>query len=299
MDSAKSAPVNLKENSVRVFDKGYSYTDLVKSIHADVGNQRIIGCVKSSGQWIVTLKNGADAELIQETGLEIKGEYSNVVGVEKTILTVSRYGIPSYIEDAELSSKLEGYGCLVKTDWTRNHHEEFPEIENGIRYARVQMPTNAKNLPYAVTIDNIHMRVKHNDQIKVCNNCLSEKHTMKECPKYICRLCGKQGHAERRCPKVKCFRCQQFGHKSFDCTEEVDPNENDLDAQDTMETNSETPDNAEKPIEDNVAEVPTSLPTNTQPQQKPPKSPKKAKATTTATKKNPTDEAQKTRLQRT
>ncbi|KAJ8018602.1 hypothetical protein HOLleu_43324 [Holothuria leucospilota] len=52
----------------------------------------------------------------------------------------------------------------------------------------------AKSLPCAIVIGGIHLRLKHNGQCLVCNNCLSEDH-FKRCPLYLCSSCGQQNRA--------------------------------------------------------------------------------------------------------
>ena len=220
MGSAKPNSYALKTNSVRIMDNTYNPKDVLRAIASDIGKENIIGCVKTSGQWIITLKNLEDADLLQETGLNIKDDTCTVTGVTKSIVTVSLFGVPSWIDDRELSERLQEFGCTMKTGWTRKYYEDYPAIENGIRFVRLELPKNTKSLPYAITVGGVHMRLKHNGQIKVCNRCLSTDHIMKDCPQYTCRGCGEQGHSESRCPEVKCFRCNQFGHKSFLCNEE-------------------------------------------------------------------------------
>ena len=126
--------------------------------------------------------------------------------------------MPAFIDDEELSDKLKEFGCKLKGEWTHKTYEEFPAVENGIRYIRLELPTNAKSLPYSIFMSGVHLRLKHNGQSRVCNICLSSEHIMRECDKYTCKECGMQGHSENKCPAVKCYRCQQFGHKSFDCS---------------------------------------------------------------------------------
>ena len=239
MDSAKSALQQLKSKSIRVLDSGYSHDDVLKSIIEDVGDNTIVGCVKTSGYWTITMKNSADAELIQDTGLEIKGEQCEVWGVEKSILTVSLFGVPCYISDSELTNKLEEYGCVIKAKWTRKYYENYPGVENGTRFARVQLPNKAKSLPYVIVVAGEHLKLKHNRQSKVCNICLSDDHVMRQCPEYVCRECEGHGHPESRCPKVKCFRCLQFGHKSFVCPKN-DAESETWSEQDSTDTNSVT-----------------------------------------------------------
>ncbi|PIK34248.1 putative zinc finger CCHC domain-containing protein 10-like [Apostichopus japonicus] len=104
------------------------------------------------------------------------------------------------------------------------HIPGISNIENGIRYIRLELPTECKSLPYAMTLNGVHMRLKHNGQTRVCNLCLENDHIMRNCPKYVCRECNSQGHWEAKCPQVRCFKCNDLGHKSFNCPQAGDDN---------------------------------------------------------------------------
>lgn len=271
MSSTKTRGDVLKTYSVRVVDNTYNPIDVINAVSMDIGNENVRGCVKCNGQWIITMKTKEDAELLQETGLKIGKDSCTVTGVSKNIITVSCFGVPSYVEDHELSGKLTDFGCLIKSQWTHKYYTEFPGVENGIRFVRVELPPNARSLPYAINIDGEHIRIKHNGQTKVCNKCLSDSHIMRDCPQYTCRECGSQGHAESRCPQVKCFRCNSYGHKSFLCQTEspqtisvdppmksspqskpVPPTEQETSAPSvpvSMDTTPETPEKTTKPAE--------------------------------------------------
>lgn len=225
----------LKDNSVRIIDSSYNASDVLKAISNDIGKENIMGVVKTGGQWIATLKKSQDVELLQEIGLTIKNDQCVVTGVSKIITTVSFFGVPYYIEDNELTNKLIELGCKVKSNWTRKHYEDYPSIENGIRFVRVELPNKTRSLPYALTFGDIHLRIKHNGQTRVCNRCLSEDHLMRNCPKYSCKVCHAQGHSESRCPNVQCYRCHEYGHKSFLCPE----NQRDGQQENTQESNQE------------------------------------------------------------
>lgn len=207
----------MKNNSVRITDNKFEARDVLRALSDDIGKENILGCVNSNGQWIVTLKETTDVELLQEAGVLIDGVGYEVRGVTRNLLTVSLFGVPVFIDDDELSDKLREFGCILKSAWTHKTYEDFPNVENGIRYIRLELPSNAKSLPYSIFISGVHLRLKHNGQSRVCNICLSSDHIMRECKQYTCKECGMQGHSESKCPRVKCYRCQQFGHKSFDC----------------------------------------------------------------------------------
>ena len=218
----KHVPVCLKTNSVRFVDNGYEYGAVVEIISEEVGLHNIMGCVKSAGQWIVTMKNSDDAQLLQEIGIKVGNDICLVSGVLKSIVTVSLFGVPVYITDDELTQKLVEFGCTLKSKWIRKHYKEYPAVENGIRYVRIELPNNVKSLPYAIIVGGVHLRMKHNGQTRVCNRCLSDTHIMKDCPDYVCRECGRQGHSESRCPRVLCYNCHKHGHKSFLCPGKAD-----------------------------------------------------------------------------
>ena len=252
----------LKDNSVRLIDNNYEATDVLKPIADDIGKENILGCVKTQGQWIITLKNREDMQLLQRTGIKIKGQCCPITGVTQTLLTVSFFGVPSYIDDYDLTQKLEEYGCKIKSKWTHKCYEQFSNIENGIRFVRLELPSQAKSLPYAVTINNVHMKLKHNGQLRVCNLCLSEDHLMKECPHYQCRECGQQGHTARRCPNIRCYKCDKAGHRSFQCKEIVRNEEPYLTHGPTADP---TMTDAESPMKtDNNMKTPSNIPTETE-----------------------------------
>ncbi|KAJ8022579.1 DNA-binding protein HEXBP [Holothuria leucospilota] len=50
-------------------DIEFNARDVISAISDDIGKGNILGCVKTAGQWIVTLKNADDAELLQAKSL--------------------------------------------------------------------------------------------------------------------------------------------------------------------------------------------------------------------------------------
>ncbi|PIK39667.1 putative zinc finger CCHC domain-containing protein 10-like [Apostichopus japonicus] len=160
------------------------------------------------------------------------------------------------MDDEELTEKLEEYGCTIKGSWHRKTYPEYPNIENGIRYVRLELPSSVQSLPYAIVINKVHMRLKHNGQSKVCNLCLGNDHIMRNCPKYLCKICNRQGHTESHCPNVECFNCHEMGHKSYNCpqnNENAQDENNDMNPSNTKDEEetrpSESPDTIEEPMD--------------------------------------------------
>lgn len=243
-------------------DRNYDADDVIKAVEGEIGRSNILGCVKVVGQWVITLSNDGDAELLQGTGLLIKEDVCEVIGVGRSFVTVSFFDVPTFVNDEDLSAKLIELGCDIKSPWTRKHYAKFPHIENGIRYVRLQLPNKKKSLPYAITVGGIHLRLKHNGQTKVCNNCLSEGHIMRNCPDYKCKNCDLQGHRESRCPKTQCYKCHQFGHKSFQCHgDKCQQNEDDLNypveqmEAENLEANVEETENVSQTIDNQNSEI--------------------------------------------
>lgn len=190
----------LKENSIYVIYSNSDADDVIKAVKGAIGRSNILGCVKVVGQWVITFSNDGDAELLQGTGLLIKEDVCEVIGVGRSIVTVSFFDVPTFVNDEDLSAKLIELGCVIKSLWTRKHYAKFPHIENGIRYA-----------------------------LKYVTIALAKDTYMRNCSDYKCKNCDLRGHRDSRCPKTQCYKCHQFGHKSFQCLgDKRQQNEDDL-----------------------------------------------------------------------
>ena len=73
-------------------------------------------------------------------------------GVTKTLTTVSLFGVPTFVSDNELTEKLLELGCIMKGEWTHKTYNDYPGVENGIRFVRLELPSKAKSLPYVITV---------------------------------------------------------------------------------------------------------------------------------------------------
>jgi hypothetical protein len=193
----------MKKRTIYISDKGYNHVDFIKGIEEEIGGGRIHGVVKTGLTWQITLKEGVEVEDLAESGLRVKGDDVEVKLVSRNIVTVSFLGVPSYISEDELSERLREFGVTQKAPWTRKKYADYPEIESGILFTRIEIPSNVASLPYATKISYVYVSVKHNGQTKVCNRCLSPDHLARSCPEGIkCYYCGLPGHIKRNCPDL-------------------------------------------------------------------------------------------------
>ena len=148
--SGTTAPVvnkylQMRENSVKLTDQTFSARDVLTAVAEDIGKENILGCVKVRLEWVLTVSTKSDAELLQSAGLVVAGKPCDVRGVTKSLITASIFGVPAFISDEVLTEKLTSYGCKIRGEWTHKKYEDFPSVDNGIRYARIELPANTKS----------------------------------------------------------------------------------------------------------------------------------------------------------
>ncbi|XP_041374152.1 protein air1-like [Gigantopelta aegis] len=60
-----------------------------------------------------------------------------------------------------------------------------------------------------------YFRVLRDNQLKVCYNCMSDSHVIKDCPDIVCNFCKEKGHYAKNCNKT--FLCDKCGNKEEEC----------------------------------------------------------------------------------
>lgn len=129
------------------------------------------------------------------------------------ITVVSIMKLPSFIEDKEIVGKLRSKGVEVVSPVYRR---AIPgtQVADGTRFMRCRFPPGLVALPWTIPfkIDSTvkYFRLVHNNQAKVCSECMSPEHMRRDCPYFECHGCGERGHSMKQCNALKCPHCQKL-----------------------------------------------------------------------------------------
>ena len=84
---------------------------------------------------------------------------------------------------------------------------------------KVKYSSNIESLAYSVKCQTVecdeYFRVLPDNQMKVCYNCMSDKHFIREWPNIVCHFRKEKGHYVLDCPKT-CL-CDRRGSKEEEC----------------------------------------------------------------------------------
>lgn len=129
-------------------------------------------------------------------------------------LVVSFMGLPAYIEDGEIITKLESWGVSA-VSVVRRRMWPGTDVADGTRFVKVRFTDTVQSLPYSARFITAagpeYFRVIHDRQVRVCRGCLQPDHVYRDCPEFLCRRCGKQGHYARECVEPRERRCHECG----------------------------------------------------------------------------------------
>lgn len=129
------------------------------------------------------------------------------------ITVVSVIKLPSYIKDEDIKNKIESKGVKVVSPVYRR---AIPgtQVADGTRFMKCKFPPGMISLPWTMPFkigsEVKYFRVVHNNQTKVCSECLSPEHMRRECPYIDCHGCGSVGHRMRNCQAQKCNFCHKL-----------------------------------------------------------------------------------------
>lgn len=195
-------------------DSDISVEKLIEEIEKTCGLNTLYACVPKGRCCFEITVGERETYNVLKNGLEIDGQSVWFSEVSRRSLVVSFMHLSSYVEDDEITAKLEDMGVEILSDIKRRYHRGT-NVADGTRYVRVTLPHEVKSLPYAMKFrtgnTSEYFKVVHDNQTKVCSLCLSAAHTHKACPEFRCHRCNLQGHVVRNCETPKCDGCGYYG----------------------------------------------------------------------------------------
>jgi hypothetical protein len=200
--------------TVNLSDNGQlTASSVINSIEESCGAGAVFACVPKPGNmYEVTMADRSSVQIVLD-GVQVNDCTLVCREVVQTSMVVSFMHLSAYVLDEEISQKLLDLKVELLDDIKR-HYYKGTQVADGTRYVRIRLPTNVKSLPYSMKFYNgksyEFAKVLHNNQIRVCSECLSDDHLYKQCPLFTCHRCGGQGHTRRQCKATLCPKCREF-----------------------------------------------------------------------------------------
>ena len=199
-------------------NKRVSARSVIEEAEIICGEGNVLAVVPRSGNiYEVTVKDKRSSDELVNTPFEIDGKRFKCDAIYSEEKVVSFLHLPAFIPDSEIKRKLDDYHAEMMSPIKRRMYPGT-NIADGTRYVVVKFPPNISSLPYTMKFDLgknkfEYIRVKHDNQSKVCSKCLSSDHLYAECPMNKCYRCNDYGHLSKYCPSVPCVRCNLYPSK--------------------------------------------------------------------------------------
>ena len=179
-----------------------SLRELKAAIEEEIESGIIVFQDLGSGEFLLELETGADAESLIEEGFDVGVAHINCHPPNAQYTNVSIIGLRSYIEDQDVKEVLSKYGEIkgevIRLKYKADH--ELAGLQNGNRLVKVLL--GKKSIPYSLRIQGEWCRIIHNNQQPVCSQCHEMGHTRKRCPEVECRICKEKGHMSYVCEQI-------------------------------------------------------------------------------------------------
>ncbi len=206
-----------KDCTVRIFVgecRKFKGRDIVEAVEEISGYLSVLACVPRFDKFEVTLSEPRLGDDLLD-GVYIKGEHFEVESCVKREMVVSFMNLPAYFPDELILTRVQTFGCTPLSEVYRHYVDD--RWTDGTRYLKVRFPPHVRSIPYSVKFNTpdgiVHCTTVHNDQVKVCNHCLSPGHVRRDCKLVDCYRCGQKGHLASDCRADKCPDCGRFPAK--------------------------------------------------------------------------------------
>ena len=191
---------------------------VIESAENLCGEGNVLAVVPRSGNlYEITVKDKDASNELCNGAFQVAGIEYRCHAVYSEEKVVSFLHLPAFISDNDIIRKLEAFGAELKSPIKRRLYRGT-NVADGTRYVVVKFPPNVSSLPYTMKFDLgnnkfEYIRVKHDNQSKVCSKCLSDDHLYVDCPENKCYRCNEFGHLVRFCPSMPCDRCEKYPSK--------------------------------------------------------------------------------------
>lgn len=113
------------------------------------GEDAVVALVRKRDGYEITFSSKEAAQECLDNGFQIERRQYDAVSVSNSDLLVNLNSVPAYVDDSEIVKKLENLGCTAVNEVRR---VKIEGVETGRRKVLVQLPTNMRSLPRAITV---------------------------------------------------------------------------------------------------------------------------------------------------
>lgn len=174
-----------------VDNKRVTARSVIESSENIYGDGNVLAVVPRSGNlYEITVKDKDASNELCNGAFQVAGIEYRCHAVYSEEKCVSFLHLPAFFSDDDIIRKLDALGAELKSPIKRRVYRGT-NVADGTRYVVVKFPHNVTSLPYTMKFDLgnnkfEYIRVKHDNQSKVCSKCLSDEHLYVDCPENKC-----------------------------------------------------------------------------------------------------------------
>lgn len=129
---------------------------ILKPLYSEkFGEEAIVALVRKRDGYEITFSSKEAAQECLDNGFQVDRRQYDAVSVSNSDLLVNLNSVPAYVDDSAIIKKLTDLGCTYVSEIK---HHKIEGVETGRRKVLVQLPSNMRSLPRAISVKSVSGR---------------------------------------------------------------------------------------------------------------------------------------------